>query len=316
MAEMIEEQSGESRFSVPKPIMVPIPAHNIRVLALPDLKKAQAWEQKLSLWARNLRCACFILWRVISWRKLMPAFEIGKYPITNLEYSHFVTATGHKPPKHWVAGLFPKEEAQHPVVAIYRKDAEAFCTWLSNQTAKKYRLPLEWEWELAACGPQIWWYPWGNQFDQHKCNAKKAGIGKPTAVGSYPTGESSYGVSDLSGNVWEMTYYGSSDTGEILGLGLILGFVLGLGFILGVGLFLLLGFFLGRIQVQVQVQIHILGLVQVLGLILGLSLVLGLVLSPPMRGGSWKSTPAEATCFYASFSECSETRGFRIVRQL
>lgn len=53
MAEMTEEQSGKSRFTVPEPMMVSIPAHNIRVLALPDLKKAQAWEQKLSLWARN-----------------------------------------------------------------------------------------------------------------------------------------------------------------------------------------------------------------------------------------------------------------------
>jgi len=49
-------------------------------------------------------------------------------------------------------------------------------------------------------------YPWGNEFDQTKCNTYESGIGATTPVGEYsPQGDSPYGCADMAGNVWEWT---------------------------------------------------------------------------------------------------------------
>lgn len=140
----------------------------------------------------------------------LPAFEIGRYPITNLEYRAFVEAAGHKPPKHWEGGQFPDELADHPVIYVSWGDAVAYCQWLSETTGKTYRLPTEAEWEKAAswesggAGGQKLRYPWGNEFDKDRCNTEEAGIGTTTPVGQYsPDGDSPYGCADMAGNVWE-----------------------------------------------------------------------------------------------------------------
>ena len=47
-------------------------------------------------------------------------------------------------------------------------------------------------------------YPWGNQWDKTRCNNKENGMGKTTPVGQFsPQGDSSYGVGDLTGQVYE-----------------------------------------------------------------------------------------------------------------
>jgi len=134
----------------------------------------------------------------------LPAFEIGRYPITNLEYRTFVEATGHEPPSHWERGQFPEDLADHPITNVSWNDAVAYCRWLSEMTNEIYRLPSEAEWEYAARGSDGRRYPWGNAFDKDKCNTEEAGIGATTPVGQYsPAGDSPFGCADLIGNVWE-----------------------------------------------------------------------------------------------------------------
>jgi len=134
------------------------------------------------------------------------AFRIGKYPVTNTQYAHFVAATGRPSPPHWRGQEPPPELRNHPVVNVTWGDAMAYCQWLSQQTGQEHRLPTEAEWEKAARGDQdARPYPWEGGFDPRKCNIDETGIGGTSPVGIFPAGASPYGCLDMSGNVWEWT---------------------------------------------------------------------------------------------------------------
>ncbi|MBN2043804.1 MAG: SUMF1/EgtB/PvdO family nonheme iron enzyme, partial [Anaerolineales bacterium] len=136
----------------------------------------------------------------------LPAYAIGKYPVTNAEYALFVQETGHTPPSHWDSRQYPEDKSDHPVVYVNLEDARTYCTWLAGKTGKDYRLPTEAEWEKAARGTDGWIYPWGDQFDPKKCNTDESGQGDTTPVGQYsPAGDSPFGAADMAGNVWEWT---------------------------------------------------------------------------------------------------------------
>lgn len=133
-------------------------------------------------------------------------FEIGVNPVTNFEYFSFVWKTGYKVPKGWLGFKYPEGAEFLPVVNVSKKDAEAYCAWLSEMTGKKYRLPTEGEWERAASGTDGRIYPWGDEFDPWRCNTQDSGKGGPTPVGSYsPAGDSPVGAVDMAGNVYEWT---------------------------------------------------------------------------------------------------------------
>ena len=131
-------------------------------------------------------------------------FEIGKYPVTNLQYQAFVQDAGREPPLHWEGDQCPEGLGNHPVVNVSWHDAVAYCEGLTEKTDKPYRLPTEAEWEKAARGTDRREFPWGDGWDVSKCNTRDGGPSATTPVGQYSRhGDSFYGVADMAGNVWE-----------------------------------------------------------------------------------------------------------------
>lgn len=129
-------------------------------------------------------------------------FYMDRYPVTNAHFYAFLNATRYKPKdptnflKLWVKGSPPKGLENHPVVYVSLEDARAYARWAGK------RLPTEVEWQYAAQGTDGRKYPWGNEFDSTKCNNS---LGRTTPVDAFPGGESPFGVTDLIGNVWQLT---------------------------------------------------------------------------------------------------------------
>ena len=91
------------------------------------------------------------------------SYRMAKFPVTNAEYAEFCKATGHRTPRYWRDGKFPKGKAKHPVLEVSVGDAEAYCRYLEKKYPRwRFRLPTEAEWENAAAGPKHYAFPWGN----------------------------------------------------------------------------------------------------------------------------------------------------------
>jgi formylglycine-generating enzyme required for sulfatase activity len=143
----------------------------------------------------------------------LPGFWIGRYPVTNAQYKHFLDANPAHPvpfrdsdwakPYNWDKNTraYPADKADHPVVLVSWNDAKAFCDWAG------LRLPTEQEWEQAARGDKDGRvYPWGDDWVDGRCNTSEARVGGTTQVGHYsPQSDSPYGCADMAGNVWEWT---------------------------------------------------------------------------------------------------------------
>jgi len=139
-------------------------------------------------------------------------YAIAKFPVTVGEFACFVRNGGTKPETRknvtWEAQL---RHPDHPVVCVRWIDAVDYISWLKRLTGQPWRLPTEAEWEKAArWNPskgkgEACIYPWGNQFDNQRCNTNASRIRTTTPVDRYPQGVSPYGVWDMAGNVWEWT---------------------------------------------------------------------------------------------------------------
>lgn len=139
----------------------------------------------------------------------LDAFAIDQVEVTNERYLAFVATTGHRnPPNPYGTGPLQSAKGieQLPVVQTTWYDAKAYCSW-----AKK-RLPTEAEWEKAARGTDGRLFPWGNE----PATPKRANFDREWAdektlypVGSFPDGDSPYGVKDMAGNAreWVSDWY-------------------------------------------------------------------------------------------------------------
>jgi formylglycine-generating enzyme required for sulfatase activity len=136
-------------------------------------------------------------------------FRIGKFPVTVQEYADFMAKGGYSARRYWREGGFgqlqepdewerQKEHPNRPVVGVSWFEAAAYCAWAGG------RLPTEAEWERAARGPKGSRYPWGDEpsLDKSRANYAEA-VGHTTPVGLYPKGNTTEGLCDMLGNVWE-----------------------------------------------------------------------------------------------------------------
>lgn len=162
----------------------------------------------------------------------VPAFRIGRVPVTNGEWRGFIDDGGYREPRWWsaegwthrrqaglTAPLFWGDGAltgtrtrfghiedipdDEPVQHITYFEAEAYASWAGA------RLPTEVEWEKAcAWDPATRTrrrYPWGTTAP----TAALANLGgdglRPAPVGAYPASASAYGAEQMLGDVWEWT---------------------------------------------------------------------------------------------------------------
>ena len=93
-----------------------------------------------------------------------------------------------------------QDRLRHPINCTDWEQADTFCKWAGK------RLPREEEWEFAARGgARGSRFPWGDA-DPSKQLCWARSLGEDTCVvGSYPAGNTSAGLKDMAGNVWEWT---------------------------------------------------------------------------------------------------------------
>jgi formylglycine-generating enzyme required for sulfatase activity len=165
----------------------------------------------------------------------LPAFWIDRTEVTNAMFLQFVSQTGfvtdaekagssevYGQPRpvagaNWRAPQGPGSSLagldDFPVVQMDWYAAHAYCQWAGAQ------LPSEAEWEKAARGTDGRLWPWGNTPpSSSRVNAADLSLPMPQArkdqndgyrytapVGSFPDGQSPYGLMDMAGNAWEWT---------------------------------------------------------------------------------------------------------------
>ncbi|GLP79055.1 ergothioneine biosynthesis protein EgtB [Mycobacterium antarcticum] len=159
----------------------------------------------------------------------VPAFRIGRVPVTNGEWRDFIDDGGYREPRWWsTAGRAHREEAgltapkfwdanatrnrfgyvedipaDEPVQHVSFFEAEAYATWAGA------RLPTEIEWEKAcAWDPHLGArrrFPWGTSEPTTALVNMGGDALRPAPVGAYPAGASAYGAEHMLGDVWEWT---------------------------------------------------------------------------------------------------------------
>ena len=140
-------------------------------------------------------------------------FYVARYEVTVAQFRAFVEATEYRASMESLAG-----EPDHPVTGVSWTDAIAYARWLEEQMKDSpttpqqiaqllgdgwhLTLPTEVQWEKAARGTDARAYPWGAEPRADRANFQSSA---PRKVGSFDCPECPYGLSDMSGNVWELT---------------------------------------------------------------------------------------------------------------
>ncbi len=167
----------------------------------------------------------------------VPAFAIGRVPVTNAEFARFVHDGGYATARWWSTrgwqhvveaglqrpmtwhpdgtrtrfGVVEDVPGDEPVQHVTFFEAEAYAAWAA-QDSPGARLPTEVEWEKAAAWDPVSGrrrrFPWGAAEPTPELANTGGGALRPAPVGAYPAGASAYGVEQLLGDVWEWTSSG------------------------------------------------------------------------------------------------------------
>jgi len=133
-------------------------------------------------------------------RVRVDSFLLAATQVTNAEYENFLRATGANPPPFWSDLNFSKP--QQPVTGVSWHEAARYCEWLTAQTARRFRLPTEAEWELAARGGlEQKQFPWGDEPPQSLPDYATRWLNGPERVARYAPNV--FGLYDIGDNVHE-----------------------------------------------------------------------------------------------------------------
>lgn len=143
----------------------------------------------------------------------VPTFFIARHEVTVAQFAAFVAASKTSVDPRALGG-----PPTHPVAFVSWPDALAYCRWLQRELERaadtppalrqrlrdgwRVTLPNEAQWEKAARGNDGRLFPWGNAPRRDRANF--AGT-STTPVGQLSCAECPFGLSDMSGNVWEWT---------------------------------------------------------------------------------------------------------------
>jgi formylglycine-generating enzyme required for sulfatase activity len=135
------------------------------------------------------------------------AFEIGRYPVTVVQYREFYDATNYGAK---ITGQAKAEEQKnlvkdrskynHPMVFVNDADRKFYVDWVSEKTSEKYDLLTAAEMEYVMRGADGRAFPWGNEWKR----APYYDTDATAPVDSFPDWTTPEGVTGL-GIVWEAT---------------------------------------------------------------------------------------------------------------
>jgi formylglycine-generating enzyme required for sulfatase activity len=143
----------------------------------------------------------------------LPSFMIGRYEVTVAQLAVFAAATGYR-----LDPLTLQMPPDYPATHVSWTDALAYARWLQTtlrdspgtpvplmqllNAGWQITLPSEAEWEKAARSSNGRIFPWG---DEPSTSFANFGTHSPRPVGSFACPDCAFGLSDMSGNVWELT---------------------------------------------------------------------------------------------------------------
>ncbi|USD21842.1 bifunctional serine/threonine-protein kinase/formylglycine-generating enzyme family protein [Microbulbifer variabilis] len=129
---------------------------------------------------------------------------VGKYEVSNRDLEHYCSATKQCAAIDIAAGDLPANN-------LTLQDAEAYISWLSDETGYRYRLPSEQEWFAAASANGE------EEVADRNCHLKYGGIEKGVELVPAQDGSTNrFGLVNAVGNVQE---WAKGTDGELLALG-------------------------------------------------------------------------------------------------
>jgi formylglycine-generating enzyme required for sulfatase activity len=161
----------------------------------------------------------------------LPRYFISRFETTVAQYRAYLADTA-----QFSKALNLDSAGNYPVAGVTWPETLRYARWLeeklrqSDSTPEQIKkflnsgahvtLPSEAQWEKAARGTDNRVFPWGSRVRTDVANFNNS---RALMVGALPCSSCSYGLSDMSGNVWELTRsplqdypYNPDDDGEDL----------------------------------------------------------------------------------------------------